>query len=546
MALSGTPLEILRTVSGEKNLTDSALHQWQRNFNAFNAVRRNAFYTELIAKVSNLPTAWKPFRRYVEDFAEVRQGDGSQIYLLTGVNPTPGTLYSPEYNSEQAANFLFGNHKPDLRQSAIAQVRNWQDVVTIKEHEIASANFEGALDLAGRMTDNLRNSDFLSEWNVTLAMLFDAIRSGIAKEVTTPAPTDDQSSRDFSAFIGALADWMDKPSSLYNPERMTQAFDTADLIILTRSTTWQTISKNQYSASYNPEYMRGLTDKQYVTIPDEYWPSDLDDVTAVVLSKQGANASVVIVDNYTTEAASVNAPYQSINQARVHGSVFGINPMGAMVVVKSGTQQAVAGSNPVPTEVVLELLLNGAPVTEVVRGYTYKINAYAKDVHGFTAGRTDVLLDGDNSPTKHTFIQVDDLDFYVGLDEESTTLGLTAVAVLNGAVIKHTDYPVVGTKVPLVPPFEPVEFDYDDNGEFDVTLTPSQVATFSGNTANPGDSDEAYTLSYTGKVGGVVVTKTDFVQPVTLTTAGDTITVLAEANPTYELHGTTSRTLNYS
>jgi len=544
MALSGTPKQILGQLTGRDTITDTALHQWQRNFNAMSAVRRASFYTELIARLSSIPQAWTPFRRYIEDFAEIRQGDGSQIYLLTDVNPTPGDLYSPEYNSNHAAKFLFGNHKPDLRQSAIAQVRNWEKALTIKDHELAAADFSGMIDIASRITDSLQDSDFLSEWRVTLSMLFDAIRSGIAHEVTTPTPTDEESSRNYSAFVGALADWMDKPSSLYNPEKMTAAFNTSDLLVIVRSTLWQTIAKSQYSAAYNPEYMRGLTDRQFVTIPDELWPADLSDVSSVVISK-GTKSTVLVVDNYITAAATVNAPYSSVNQARVHGSVFGINPMAAMVVIKNGNQVSVGGALPVPTNVSLEVQLNGSAVTELIRGYTYKLVVKVTDADGFTAGRADVIVSGEDSPTKHTFVQVDDLDFYVGLDENSDELTLTASAVLKPEVDVDVTLPVVGTKVPLVPPFEPVEWDTDDDGDFEVNVTPSMIATFSGKTATPGDADDRFTRSATGTVDGDPYPATDFTAPITLTQSGDTITITAVAADGYELKGTTSRTLTF-
>lgn len=545
MGLSATPAQILGSLTGRDTITQTALTQWQRNFNAFSAVRRASFYTELIARLSNMPQAWTPFPRLIERFAEVRQGDGSQVYLLTEVNPTPGELYSPEYNSEDAARFLFGNHAPDLRQSAIAQVRNWTKALTIKDHEIAAADFGGMLNIASRITDSLQDSDYLAEWKLGMGMFFDAVRSGIAAELTTPAPTNEETAREFSAFVGSVADFLNNPSDKYNPGRITKMYPVEDLIVVLRTTTWQTLNKSQYSKAFQPEYMRGIADSQYVTIPDENWPSDLSDVTAVVISK-GTTSTVLVVDNATDQAASVNAPWTSVNQTRTKRSVLGINQGGAMVVIKNGTQVAVAASTPVPTDIELEIQLNGAPVTELIRGYQYKLVAKVTDEHGFTAGRADIKVTGAESPTSHTFVQVDDLDFYVGLDEEATELTLVASSALDSTVQVSVSLDVVGTLVPLTPPFEPIQWDEDEDGLFNIELTPSQIATFSGHVATPPATVPAnVTLTRAGTVGGVALASAPFTAPVTLTTAGDTVTVTAHAASGYELTGATQRTLNY-
>lgn len=537
MGIQATPQELLRSFNDGKPVSDTALRSFVKNFDAFSALRRANFYTQLVAAWSHIPGATRAFPRLVEKFANISLGDGKQIYMLTGVNPTPGEKYDPEFNSVKAADFLLGAHKPDLRTSAIAALREWTKPLTVQGAELQAAGFDETMSLASQIIDSLENSDRINEYEVILDMFFDAVRRDIGFRNPVPPPLDADSARNYSAAVGAVAEFTANPSDRYNPERMRKVFDKADLLFITRVTTWQKIAKEQYSNTFQTQYMRGIPDDQVVAIADEFWPGDLANVSGVLISRSSNpnDSTIIIKDNSISHAAIVNEAQERVNHSILHRSVYGLNPFGVMVVFENGTEVLPETSNPVPVEVDFEILLNGAPVTELLRGYSYKVVAAAKQENGYTAGGADVTLTGESSPTRNTFLDATELNLYIGLDEPATSLTLTAAASLDDSVTAVKVLNVNGTRMQVIPPFD-----------VELTLTGTSLASVSGNTATPPSETVGYDLTYSGTVAGAPVAETAFTTPVTLTTAGDTITLKAKAQDGYKLNGTKTRTVNYS
>lgn len=543
MALQGTALSILRDWTGDETINEYGLNDFERKFSTLSGMEKAQYYVTLPAKIGSMELPVTPLRRYIEDIFVVRKGDGSQAYLLTGVAPAKGSIYSPVYDSNAAANFLLGNHESDIRKDAIAQVRNEQYVVTIKMPEIRTVMFSGALDLAARQHESLQNGDYIEEYRMLSGTIFEALRRpGYAAVVTTPEPTDEASFRKFSAILGGTADNLTFPSDQYNAQKIPKGYKREDLRLLVRVSTKRELFTSSYADVFNLNYARGLADDFLVEFPDSMWPSDMDDVLGILFAK-GDEPTFILVDNEIHPDAFVNPGYQSVNQTLVHNSVFGVNTFAPLVAIKVGAPMKTGSAVPVPTSVEFEVLLNGNPVTPgtgegapgLRRGEEYKLRAFAKDVYGNTAGRANVAITGQTSPTGATFVQRDDIDLYIGLDEASDAVKLTASASLNSDIKTELEFKIVGQQVSLRPPIE-----------FVTVLTASNVATVSGNTITPpATPSPAYNLTYAGKVGGNNVSGA-FTEAITVTQAGDSVTVTANANDGYTLKGTKTRKVNFS
>lgn len=535
MQLKSTQNQILAQQLGRATISDGALSSWKENFSAIPTVQRAQFYTDLVAAISVLEMTFDSWPRLIEDFVGIRQGTGSVQYLITKVNPKHGIIYDPEFDAASAVEANYGKHKPDLRQQKIATPRNWTDFVTIQEDGIESANWEGQLELASGIIDSLGNANRQDEYYYFLDLLWQYIRSGVAYEQKVAPVTDGDTARSYSASMGTVLDFMSKPSNLFNPGRLTQTYKKSDIRYITRSTNAQAIFKDQYSAAFNKEYMRGVTDEQIITVPDFLWPEDLKDISGVFIS-MGDDPTLMCFDNSIRSGASVNEAWYRVNHSVTQRSITGANQFGALVLFKDGTPEIIGSAVPVPTEVELDLYLNGAPVQgdTLNRGYMYEVRAFAKDKNGLLAGRANVNLTGSESPTKATFVQLNDLNLAVGRDEASDTITLTVDAVYDQNVKLTKTYNITGELQEQVPPFD-----------ITVKLTGSNLVTFSGNTATPPSETEGYNLTVKGKVAGENVDKA-FTEAVTLTQAGDSITVTANAAPGYKLTGTKTRTLSYS
>lgn len=531
-------IDYMAQEKGLKSINNYAKNDWYRNWNVLDLQGRLRFYPSLLKALSALRTSFDSFPRLVEKFARVDQGDGSEAYLLSAVQPGVGKVYNAEFNSDEAAKFLLGQHRPNIISTGIGQLREYYDAVTVKEDQLA-ASYEDVVSFGSQLIQSLENGDRQAEWQFGLSMLFEAVeKPGLAHRVLGARPTDENTAREFSARLGGIAEAISSPTDLYNPARLQRVAVSDDLVFVTRISLKQTLFKSQYSGTFQMGYAQGLKDDQLYGVPDELWPASLSHVQGILISK-GGEATVRVIDNVQRQDTFNNGAWDATNHFLTHKSVTGISSLGIMVVFEDGTPVAPGAATPVPATEELTITLNGVEVTELVRGVRYDVRAVAKDANKFIAGPSEVAVSGNNSPAGRTYVTVDDFSLFVGIDEESAELTITAHATLDPTVTAEVTLPVVGERFEAIPPYA------SQGTDAVVNLTASKLATFSGKTATPPAETEGYSLTYAGTVGGVAVTSTDFDAPVTLTQEGDTITITATADTGYTLTGVTTRTLSY-
>lgn len=558
-SIGATEQAIVSLLNPSAPVTEGYLNAWKAGFNSMNWTKRVPFYNRLIAAIEHLPVGYIPTPRLVERFAEVRQGNGALNYVLTGIAPNKGYIYDRALSSEAVSKALFGPAPEDVRSAVINQVRDWYTKTTVQAQDLAAAgDFNGTLNFAARQIQNMESSDHIVEWNLGLNLIFAAAREGLGKEVKLPRPVDGTSGQQFSAALGTAVASITTPSTDWNPFRIEKMFAKSDLVAIVKSSVWQGLRTGQYASAFNTEYMASIGNDQWVEISDSKWPADLDDVLFILVSKanEGPDSTLVIVDNHIGNSVENIEVFQRANHFRTHNSVFGINPHAVFAVFREGVPTLTSSAVPVPVDIDFDLYLNGAPVTEVNRGWNYDVVVNVKDADGFTAGRADIAIAGSESTDAETYVAVNDLRVYVGLDEGASTLTFTATSSVDTSVKASVTKPVVGPRRLVRPPYtDPGDGDNgggDGGGGTEVptlNLNPTNIAQFTGNTANPGNVIGDYQLRYSGTVGGQPVTTTPpplFTQPVTLTQAGDLITVTAYANPAVlKLTGTTTRTLEF-
>lgn len=528
-------------MAGQASLTQKGILAMERFFHSKDAVQQVEFYNEIVKRFGELKGGWRNFDRLADRLAHISDGDGAEIYTGTVVNPTPGQNYSPVYNDTEAAKYLFGQWKPDVRQFAIAQPRRWHKALTVMGDRLR-AGFVSSVETADEIISSLQNSDRLDEWYAVMDMLFHVATLEGAYKVTGPAITDEESARNFSARLGSFASFLGNPSNRYNPGRATMVYDRSTLRLVARTSFIQKLQKSSYANAFNPEYMRGLSDDLFIDIPDADWPASLSNVQGILITKADEkNSTLVVKDNMIHSSAPVNETNLAVNHNLLHQSVYGVNPYAPLVVFVDGVEEVIAGTTPVPTEVTIKAFLNGNEVTELRRGYEYQFEAIAKGANGYPAGRAATTLTGSESDTGFTYLDADQLILNVAIDETAESLTLTAKSVIDGTISATVTLPVTGEAFQSTPPFTPL-----GEGGDAVNLTPGMLATKTGNVVTPPADPQGYTLTYSGVVGGTPTGTQDFTSPVTLTEEGDTITVTATPAEGITLTGTTTRTLTYT
>lgn len=552
--IGATPAAIHAAMNPKATIDDGYLGNWDRGFDSQNAHRHLQVYANLVAAVGHLDSGWEAWPRFVEKFATVINGDGKYNYAITNVAPNEGVTYDPNLSAEAITKALFGVHPQDIRQAVINNVRQKVYGTTVNASDLRAGGFEGVRGVAEKQMASLENSDWSEEFNFIWTMVQDAIRKGIGADVSAPSPDDAASTTDFLGAIFTAVESMEFPTTQFNPARTNRTYQKDELRILIRTSALSKM-RTAYSGAYNLAFARPLPDEQFVPIPDRLWASDLSDVQYVIVTKAPAagDSTVVVVDNDLIDYVELAVPYGRANHFRTHNSVVGINPFAAFIVGRNGTVAVEESAVPVPATVNFDILLNGNPVTELRRGWDYELVAESVDADGWFTGRGDIEITSEFTSKNHTYVDLIEMRLYVGIDEQAEEITLDALAPTNNSIKKTVTKPITGQAITFTPPYKELVPGEDNGGGENpggggnsLNLNPTNVASFAGNTAIPGTIIGDYTLFAEGIVGGVALPDpSNFISPVELTQAGDTITIRAVAGPGVTLTGTTTRTLNF-
>ena len=321
---------------------------------------------------------------------------------------------------------IFGRADIDVQSSFHSINRRDVYKITINQQQLKAAFLE-PLGLSNFVNDLMAapaNSDQWDEFLLMCNLFSEYEKNGGFFRVQIPEvssiDSDTAAAKRALRVMRGLAETMKFPSTLYNAAGMPTWINPDELVIFTSPEFKAAIDVEALSAAFNMD--RANIESRIITVPKDKF--GIADCEAIITSSK----FFMVADTHYEMASSWNPRALHNNYFLHHWQIISASRFVPAVMLTTGEGTIVDQTSTPVTDVSAITVTDreNKTVTEVKRGQIY--NVAAKAITDPADGDNDAVRYSVSNPTSsRTFITNEGV-LYVGPDEESETLTLTAVA----------------------------------------------------------------------------------------------------------------------
>lgn len=371
--------------------------------------------------------------------------------------------YQFDPRREYGEKALFGKHIPEVQASYHTINRENIYPLTVQKSTLQRA-FLSEAGLAAFITQLMESASTSDNWDEYLLMcqLFPEYErnGGFFKvhvdDIADLNSTDGEAKRALRT-LREFSETLPFLSRNYNAAKMPVHANPEDMILITTPQFKSGMDVQGLAAMFNVSY----AEVPYRTHVIPQQDIGIDGVQAILTTKD----FFVVADTYFNTDSQPNPAGRYENFFLHHDQIISASRFVPAIAFTTGEGDVITINDPLVSDVNNIVITDrlGATVTNVTRGESYTVTAGA-------------ITDGDNDATRlaltgkesqFTYL-ANNGSMHVGVDEEGTTLTITAVATDDNTKSKTRTVNVVGEKVTFWPN-PTTEPDADNDGLFEVT-----------------------------------------------------------------------------